>query len=252
MPAAHAGWLQIRETAGLAWNGLLDVLYPPCCLVCGRDDAQPLCAVCRAAIAPLAPPFCDRCGIQVAAGRLVCDHCEAGPLPEFAWSQAVGLYSGVLQTAIHRLKYDGKLALAAPLGTLLAESLKAPSPLLPAGERFDAIVPVPLHASRYRSRGFNQSERLARALAGPLGCPLSTDALARVRKTPTQTALGRTERQRNVQGVFEARNPAAVAGKSILLVDDVLTTMSTVNECARVLRNAGARRVAVLGLARGM
>ncbi|HLJ55260.1 MAG TPA: ComF family protein [Chthonomonadaceae bacterium] len=252
MAAARQGWDLIRDTACLAWDGLLDLLYPPCCLVCGRDDAEPFCAVCRAAISPLSPPFCDRCGIQVGAGRLVCDHCEEGPQPDFAWSQAVGLYAGVLLTAIQRLKYDGKLALAAPLGALLAESLRTPSPLLPAGQRFDLIVPVPLHRSKFRARGFNQAERLARTLVAPLGCPLSTDALVRARRTPTQTALGRAERRRNVQGVFEVLKPEAVEGRSVLLIDDVLTTMSTVNECARVLRNAGARRVAVLALARGM
>lgn len=244
--------MQLREAAVLVWNGLLDVVYPPRCLVCGRDEADPLCAVCRSEVVPLLAPFCDRCGVPIAAGRLVCEDCEAGPEPHFAWSQAVGQYTGVLRTAIHRLKYDGKGALAAPLGELLATALETPSPLLAPGQAFDCIVPVPLHPSKLRARGFNQSERIARALASGRGWPLETRGLLRLRKTRTQTALHAAERHRNVEGVFGVRTPLYFDGQSVLLVDDVLTTMSTVNECARVLRNAGAARVAVLALARGM
>jgi len=244
--------MQLREGVSLVWNGLLDIVYPPRCLVCGREEAEPMCTVCRGEVMPLCAPFCDRCGVPVAAGWLVCDDCETGPEPAFAWSQAVGQYTGVLRTAIHRLKYESKGALAAPLGELLAQSLETPSPLLPPGRQFDCIVPVPLHPSKLRSRGFNQAERIGRVLSQRRGWPIESGGLLRVRKTRTQTALHATERQRNVQGVFDTKTPLYFEGKSVLLIDDVLTTGSTISECSRVLRNAGAKRVAVLALARGL
>ena len=244
--------MQIREGARLVWNGLLDVVYPPRCLVCGREEAEPFCSVCRSEIVPLNAPFCDRCGVPVAAGRLVCKDCEAGPEPAFAWSQAVGQYTGVLRTAIHRLKYESKGALACPLGELLADALETPSPLLPQGQQFDCVVPVPLHSSKLRLRGFNQAARIGQILAERRGWPLESGGLIRVRKTRTQTALHASERRRNIEGVFDTMTPLYFDGKSVLLVDDVLTTGSTIQECSRVLRNAGARRVAVLALARGL
>ena len=244
--------MRIDEGVRLVWNGVLAVVYPPRCLVCGREEAEPFCTACKAEIVPLNPPFCDRCGVPVAAGRLVCPLCEVGPEPAYAWSQAVGQYTGVLRTAIQRLKYESKGALARPLGELLASALGTASPLLPRGEPADLIVPVPLHPSKLRVRGFNQAERIARVLADRCGWPLDTQGLLRVRKTRTQTALHASERHSNVVGVFDTKSPLYFNGRSILLIDDVLTTGSTVSECARVLRNAGATRVAVLALARGL
>jgi predicted amidophosphoribosyltransferase len=167
----------VRAPLEQVWNGLLDVVYPPRCVVCGaRQDAGALCLACLRDIEkhPILPPFCDRCGAQIPADRLVCVGCEEGPEPPFAWSQAMGQYTGTLRRAIHSLKYDGKTALAPPLGRLLAQSLRAtPSPLLPppADDRpaFDAVVPVPLHPSSLRHRGFNQAERIARVLAHATG-----------------------------------------------------------------------------------
>ena len=127
-----------------------------------------------------------------------------------------------------------------------------PSPLLPPGQEFDCVVPVPLHPSKLRARGFNQSERIARVLSERRSWPLDTMGLFRARKTRTQTDLHATERRQNVQGIFDTKTPLYFDGKSVLLIDDVLTTGSTVSECARVLRNAGARRVAALALARGL
>ena len=234
------------------FTGLLDLVYPARCLVCMRLGERPLCSDCIDSITPLSAPYCDRCGEPVEASRLVCETCEAGPEPAFAWSQAVGQYSGVLRTAIHRLKYERRGALAEPLGELLAESIVTPSPLLPRNQRFDCIVPVPLHPSKLRSRGFNQAERVASVVAQRRGVALDTRGLVRVRKTRTQTSFHASERHANVERVFDTAAPLYFDGKSVLLVDDVLTTMSTVNECSRVLRNAGARRVAVLALARGL
>lgn len=244
----------MRERAELVWNGLLDLLYPPACLVCGvAMESGAMCAVCLRDMQPVQPPFCDRCGVPVPAERRVCASCENGPEPPYTWSQAMGHYGGTLLRAIHRFKYEGKSALALPLGTLLAHSLDSPpSPLLaaePSG--FDAVVPVPLHPSRLRYRGFNQAERLARIVAQKRGWRLDTDGVRRTRRTTSQTNLTREARAVNVRGAFAAQEPQRYHNQRVLIVDDVLTTMATTGEVARVVQEAGAKRVCVVALARG-
>jgi competence protein ComFC len=247
----------VQERAGLIWNGLLDVIYPPVCLVCGARQAEPFCVACRAAIEPMTPPFCDRCGVPVVDGSLVCVSCASGSEPPFEWSQAMGRYLDTLRRAILRLKYHRKTALALPLGRLLARSLDTPlSPLLPVSllpdkPAFDAVVPVPLHPSRLRERGFNQAELLAQVVARERGWRVDTDGLRRVRRTRSQTNLSPSERAANVQGAFVARSPLYFSHQSILLLDDVLTTTATLRECAKVVREAGATRVCIVALASG-
>jgi ComF family protein len=238
------------------WNGLLDVVYPPCCLVCGaRLTTGALCELCVSGFVPLTPPFCARCGVPTLADKPLCYPCEAGAEPPFDWSHALGQYRGTLRQAIHRLKYDGKTALARPLGTLLARSLDASSLLMdafsPEPHKIDLVVPIPLHPARLRERGFNQAERIALYLAQERDWLLDSSSLRRVRRTRTQTALRLAERAANVQGAFAVRDLARFNGKSVLLVDDVLTTTATVKEAARVVRAAGASRVCVVALARG-
>jgi competence protein ComFC len=240
------------------WNGLLDVIYPPRCLVCGAWlESGALCDICVSGFAPLTPPFCTRCGVPIAADSKVCQPCEAGAEPPYDWSQALGQYNGTLRQAIHRLKYDGKTALARPLGTLLAHSLSAsPSPLLidPISSqplKIDVVLPIPLHPARLRQRGFNQAERIAFFMAQERGWQLDSTSLRRVRRTNTQTALRVAERAANVQGAFAVRDPARLSGRTVLLVDDVLTTSATMKEAARVVKEVGATRVCVIALARG-
>src|SRR5579884_2751630 len=222
---------RMREQCALIWNGLLDVIYPPRCLVCGVRQEEALCALCRGAIAPIPPPFCDRCGVPVPAGEIVCAACAVGPEPPFAWSLA--------------------------LGRLLAASLDNPPTLLlppshPADHpAFDVVVPVPLHPTRLCQRGFNQAERIAYVLAQERNWTLDSGGLRRIRPTRSQTSLAPADRAANVQGAFVARTPFHFANQSVLLVDDVLTTMATVREAARVLKEAGAARVCVVALARG-
>jgi ComF family protein len=245
----------IREV----WNGLLDLVYPPVCLVCREwIAAGALCEMCRKGVSPILPPLCDRCGAPVPAERIVCIECEEGPEPPFDWSQAMGQYTGPLRIAIHHLKYRGKAALAAPLGQMLAHSLDSPvTPLFasrsdPALPLFDTVVPIPLHPSRLRQRGFNQAERLARVLAAERAWPLDTRGLRRVRRTAVQALLTtREERAANVQGAFAAASPTHFWNQSVLLVDDVITTMATVREAASVVRAAGASRICIVALARG-
>jgi ComF family protein len=244
---------------------LLDLIYPPRCLVCGAwMESGSLCEACVSGFTSLAPPFCARCGVpvDVAIGtpqygdRTLCHACEMGEAPPYEWSQALGQYGGTLRRAIHRLKYDGKTALARPLGIALARSLVDPtSPLLtdPVSSeprRIDVVIPIPLHPARLRQRGFNQAERIAYFLASERGWTLDAVSLRRVRRTQTQTALRIAERAANVRGAFAVRDPARFAGRSVLLVDDVLTTGATACEAARMVREAGASRVCIVALAR--
>ena len=192
---------------------------------------------------------------------MLCYRCQTGPSPTYDWSEAAYQYDGALLSAIHRLKYDGRKSLAKPLGHLLALSLSNDSHLFdpPSGKTdqprsysFDLVIPVPLHPGRYRTRGFNQAEELAWEVATHHGWPMVTSSLARVRRTPSQTALSHNQRAHNMAGAFVVTDPDALEMRSVLLVDDVLTSTSTVREASRAVMEAGAARVCVLALARSV
>ncbi|MFN7917261.1 MAG: ComF family protein [Vicinamibacterales bacterium] len=169
----------------------------------------------------------------------LCVHCALTP-SAVKEARAVGPYTGTLRSIVHALKYDGRRSLARPLGALMCE---AGAPLIGA---CDVAVPVPLHARRRRERGFNQATDLARQLGLPV-----VHALARTRHTHTQTALPATERHANVTGAFRAtRHVRALAGTTVVLVDDVRTTGATLEACAVVLKDAGVREVFALTAAR--
>ena len=174
-----------------------------------------------------------------AEGR--CGICRHG-LRGFDAAYSFGAYEGKLRQLIHLYKYGRVKTLARPLGDFMAAAL-------PRDERFDAVAPIPLHWRRQWQRGFNQSELLAKTLSQRSGIPL-IKALRRVRSTATQAGLSNTARRRNVSTAFRCPWPAAVAGKRILVIDDVMTTGSTAAACAAALKRAGAARVALLTLAR--
>ena len=171
----------------------------------------------------------DRCGGCLPAGSPI------------ASVHAPFRYAFPLDSLLHALKFGGDLAVLPAILLALQRSL----PVLPS--RLDIVVPVPLHRRRARSRGFNQSELLARAVARPLGLPLACRVLRRARDTPAQSALPAAARRRNVRGAFRCRR---LAGEHVLLVDDVLTTGATAEAAARALLDAGAARVEVLVLMR--
>jgi ComF family protein len=229
------------RAAGLARavaRTLLDLVYPPRCAACGEPvREEPFCDGCAAAVDPV-PPGCARCG-QPGPDPL-CGACRAAP-PAFDSVRAGGLLGGPLADAIHALKYQGRPALARPLGAWLL----ARAPL--ATDAF--VVSVPLARARRVERGYDQAALLADALAGAAGGRRRLRAaLRRVRETPPQVGRTRAERAMNVAGAFEAR--PAVAGRDLVLVDDVVTTGATADAAARALREAGARSVAVVALAR--
>jgi ComF family protein len=232
-----------------AVDWVLDFVFPPRCPACAQHAARvALCAACAAAIVPARSPLCPICGESFAGSGPdhLCSRCLARP-PHFARARACALYSSERPTplidALHRFKYGRDVTLAAPLGAFLADHCPLPVD-------HDLLVPVPLDLERLRWRGFNQSLALARVLAAHCRRPVHALALRRCRATPPQVGLGEAERRRNVVGAFAVRDAAAIRGRNILVVDDVMTTGATVDECAKTLRRGGAQRVDVVVLAR--
>jgi ComF family protein len=239
---------------GVLGQRLLDLLFPPRCVSCGAGGAV-LCAACVAELRSPAPPLCAHCGRSLAsfsadhrstANR--CPLCAPGTTPSALTAIRVALrYEGGARKAIHALKYNGQRRLAEPLGDLLAEAYRRePWPV-------ELIVPMPLHATRERQRGYNQAMLLARSCGTRLGVPVRGELLRRVRATESQTHLSRAERQSNVAGAFALAGRAAtaeVAGKHILLLDDVTTTGSTLEAAARALASASPAAIWALALAR--
>ena len=171
----------------------------------------------------------------------LCSLCRLG-LTEFEWSWSYALHDGRLRQLIHLFKYARMRPLARELGAWLAYAY-------PRLEHFDALVPMPLHWWKRMGRGFNQSDLLARELSRRVGVPI-LNAARRRRRTAAQASLTHAQRRDNVRGAFDVPEPEQVRGLSLLLVDDVMTTGSTVNACAKALKQAGAARVCVLTVAR--
>lgn len=233
----------------LFWKELFNFLFPRTCGVCKADvpaEAEfSLCGVCRAAVPRWDGLVCVICGVPLRDGGERCFVCRS-TARGFQRCRSVGLYEGVLKTALKRLKYEGKDYLAAPLGAMLAEDWAG----RPEFTRVDRVVPVPLHFWRQRGRGYNQAELLARAFSAWTGVPLAAKALKRRQMTRSQTDLDREARRENVRDAFRVRDYEEIIGKQILLIDDVCTTGATLDACARALRRAGAKRVLAMTVAR--
>lgn len=218
---------------------LLDLLYPPRCPGCGRLGVL-FCQACQARIEPLPVTGCRRCGDPATPAGL-CAACRATPSSlDAIFSAAV--FAPPLRDAIHDLKYNNGRALARPLGQQMVLAWRK------RGLSADLIVPVPLHRSRVSERGYNQSALLARVLAAEVGVPIAERLLIRQRATAHQVGLSRAERAQNVAGAFSCLGE--VAGKHVLLLDDVATTGATLEACASALRAAGASQVTGFTLAR--
>lgn len=231
---------------------LLDILYPRRCLGCGVSSPETfryICWDCWSDSARVESPFCDLCGDPVSGAidhDFVCYTCSSEK-PSFDGARSAVRYDGVVGEALRQLKYEQALWLAPDIAKLLKNCLKAEYP----GLRVDLLVPVPLHHVRRRHRGYNQSEVLARELGRQLGCPSDPGILRRIRPTMSQTNLTAKERLSNVDKAFKYRRGQRLAGRRILLVDDVMTTGATVNACAKALKKGGATSVHVITAARG-
>jgi ComF family protein len=226
-------------------EGLLDLVYPPFCVVCEKAVSQYLCPDCVEKIQLIDYPYCRVCGAPSETAR--CVECRER---EFAFDsgRSAGVFEGVLREAIHALKYSFHRPVADPLGDLMAERC---SRLYLAGKA-DLVVPVPIHRSRMLVRGFNQSEELARRMCARISLPVDPGVLYQARKTRHQVDLPQDQRESNVRGAFVVRDPPRIQGKRVLLIDDVFTTGATLNEAASVLKKAGATSVHVYTLARSV
>jgi ComF family protein len=231
----------------------LRFILPVECMTCGHslstDPVPFFCTGCWQNIRPFQQPVCVRCHqpfVSSAATTYTpnhqCQDCQERP-PAFERAWTLFPYLPPLREAICSFKYRGKLTLARPLARLMISAL-------PNGIEADVIVPVPLHPARLRAREFNQSLLLADQLSRHLALPVSVTNLVRVVATDPQTTLTRQARLRNLRKAFEVRRPQDLAEKRILLIDDVFTTGTTLHECAKALRNAGAGPVFALTLAR--
>lgn len=231
-------------------RAMVDGVLPPRCLACGTtvDDIDALCGPCWASITFFAQPWCAVCGAPFPhpmGEAAICADC-ARRQPSWDRARAVFRYDRHSRRLVLMLKHGDQTHLATAFGRWMQ---RAGGEVL-AGA--DLLVPVPLHWTRLFGRRFNQAALLAQAIRGAGGPPVAADMLVRRRRTPSQGTLGPLARARNVRGAFALRRRRDVAGKRVVLIDDVLTTGATAEECARVLRRAGAASVGVLVLARAL
>ena len=242
--------------AGTLARSFFATIFPADCRLCGQPltniSRLPVCGACIAAILPIAGPTCEACGEGLAQTNpwekvTLCGVCQE-ELPPYQKAVAYGAYDGELRELIYLLKYDQVHPAASVLGGMLASAIAKLD--LPDGI---LVVPVPLHASKRRQRGFNQAELIAHAALKIL-CDkrfqLAPKVLERIKPTVSQIGLTRHQRQENIRGAFKVVHLSKVSGRDILLVDDVMTTGTTAAECARVLQRADAKKVWVATVAR--
>ncbi|MDE2000951.1 MAG: ComF family protein [Patescibacteria group bacterium] len=227
-------------------NILLDLFFPQSCLNCGAligaGDANPhLCAACAASIRPLTTFFCPSCKARIPDARKMCHQSVPYILA------ACVAYDEPVKPLIHQLKYRGWTSVADTLRPFLAVTLRS----LPLSTENLVVVPVPLHPARKRERGFNQAELIARNVADILSLPIDAGALVRIKKTKSQAELrDRSARRQNVADAFAVHDGHGLAGKNVLLVDDVFTSGATMTDAVRALRAAGAKKIVAFTVAK--
>ena len=234
-------------SAGLI-RRLISTFYPPRCILCGSPgfSDMDICEVCYHDL-PWIGSACTQCAIPLAkhsGDHLKCGLCLKKP-PAFDRSLSLFSYEKEAVTLIHQLKFNEKLPVSRLLGGMLADVVQRSGIELP-----DCILPVPLYKKRLKQRGFNQSTELARPVANAFSIPLDLQSVNRVRDTQSQTGLDKKQRRKNIRAAFEIVEPLHV--KHVAIVDDVVTTTSTVNELARTLKRAGVVRVDVWSIARAV
>lgn len=240
-------WSLLRKGMWALGDAVLDFVYPARCALCGAplgDEERVVCERCWGKVQIIDGPHCRRCGSPLEAAAARCDHCAERAF-RFHRGRVLSSFDETVQALIHLLKYKGKRSVGRRLGRMLGEVLASEDVM----EDVDLIAPVPLHRSREKERGYNQSLLLATEIGRCLGVPVEKRILIRARRTASQTKLSAEERVKNVSGAFRVLHAESITGMRILLVDDVLTTGATLNACTEALTEAGAEGVCVATVA---
>ena len=243
-------FFKLRTSLPTLGRSLRELCFPAVCLQCRQHlpafTVIHLCPACLARIRLIESPLCQCCGVEFAGGgdNHFCGPCLAKP-PHFSRARAIFRYDDESAHLVHAFKYGGKTVARATFCALAAKVAPLADLATP-----DLIIPVPLHRQRLKSRGFNQALVLARFLFPNEGRKIAVHLLQRTRWTNPQTTLSGQERRRNLVEAFSISHPEKIAGQRILLIDDVFTTGTTLNECAKVLKKNGAAEVEALTLAR--
>jgi ComF family protein len=244
--------LSVKDLVLRLKDDLLDFVYPQSCPICGRPldrEDKHVCRQCWNTLTILPAPFCPYCkSFLEDKGPAIWGGCECSNRPEdrmILTVRSLGTFDDHYQKIIHRFKYGKSL----PLGRRLAQRLGQVVSETTGFADCDLVIPVPLHRARHRERGFNQSDVLAQGISEATGVTFGKGILKRKRNTKDQTHLNAQQRAENVKDAFVVKLPDSVDGKRVILVDDVMTTGATLNECAGMLRSAGARQVLAATLA---
>lgn len=199
---------------------------------------------CQSRVPRIIKPFCEKCGIPVSEKEIVCEKCKSKP-PVYRMMRSWAVFDSPIQNALHTLKYRQNVGVGDAIAVQMTDFLKA------LNWDVDLLIPVPLGKNRLKERGYNQVGLVARPLAYEVGLKYATDILWKSRETRSQVGLSISQRRDNVHNAYQA-NPEAVKRKSILLMDDVATTGSTIQSCAETLLSAGAREVYAITIARAL
>jgi competence protein ComFC len=230
----------------LELDDILDFVYPQHCAICKRylkRKERDICEVCWNSLVTLPDAFCPYCKSFMGGEDTKCSFCEStrkvGEDLNFFMVRSLGRFDDYYKELIHRFKYGKKIPLGKRLAQRLGETINDDSNFLGS----DFLIPVPLHKSRYRERGFNQSEIVAEEISKITGVSVLKNVLKRKKNTKDQTNLSPSQREENVRGAFVVTKPEVINDKRIILVDDVITTGATLSECARMLKQAGAKEI---------
>ncbi|MFH1283545.1 MAG: ComF family protein [bacterium] len=226
-------------------GAVIDFVYPNICRICKSPNERFVCQKCLELLPYISEPYCQRCAVGLRYGGEFCINCEKSRFfVEFI--RAAFSYEGVVRRLILEFKYQKKIYIGKFLANLVCDYMERNNIRFP----IDLIMPVPLHNVTFRERGFNQSEVVGDIVSKYLGLPLKTDVVRRIRKTKPQYLLNREARKSNLANAFVVEDYRSVKNKNVLLIDDIATSLSTFNEVARVLKEAGAADIFGLAIAK--
>jgi len=239
-------------------EGLLNLIFPLDCRICEKpireSKGYSICEDCFKTIELIDKPYCVKCGKPFLIStdlfrqdkEILCVDCKRKKY-SFEFARSVGIYHGVLKECIHLFKYYGEKKLAEPFGELLIDYLVKDKEFK---KKVDLIIPVPLHKNDLKERGFNQSVLLSRIIGNYFSIPVKEEVLIKKKLTSSQVNLSKKDRENNILRAFSIDKPEEIKGENILILDDIFTTGSTVEECAKELKKAKVNNIFILTLAR--